>query len=141
MKELACKDMTLVFSVTTTNEDGDPVSIEFGYVVEHDIITEPDPYITTDDDKGFYFGDVTINVTKITYMGYEFAGSLDLILKPSAQYVLRVEDDCKALLNGDSSEPVDVRLNTSSPPPVPPSMDISIIAKVETPGQNSVWGS
>ncbi len=138
MKELACKDMTLVFSVITTNEDS--IDIEADDVM-HSVVTEADPYITTDDDKGFYFGDVTVRVTEITYEEiYRFTGLKNLILKPSAQYVSRIEDDSKALLNGDSSEPVAVRLMPPEGSPLSP-IDISIIAKVETPGQNSVWGS
>ncbi len=32
LKLLACKDMTLSFSATTPDENGDPVSIELGHV-------------------------------------------------------------------------------------------------------------
>ncbi len=138
MKELACKDMTLSFSATMINEDGDLVSIVVN--VEHNVETEPDPYITTDDDKGFYFGDVTVRVTELTYGIYRLVDSFNLILKPSAQYVSRIEDDSKALLNGDTSEAVTVTLMPPEESTLSP-IDVSIIAKVETPGQNSVWGS
>ncbi len=145
LKLLACKDMTLSFSATTINEDENLLSIEVD--VKYDVVTEPDSRIRTGNGRGFYFGDVSLQASIISCIvkgvTYIYSGDpVDFILNPSAKHVSRIQDGGKALLNGDSSRPVDVTLTTSVPtsPPIPSSVTISITAKVDDPGQSSVRG-
>lgn len=146
MKELtllACEGMELSFSATMPDENGNSTSIVVD--IKYSIITQPDSRMMTGDGKGFYFGAISLQASDISCIvgGNKFTNNeipVDFIINPSAKHVSRIQDDSKALLHGDtsSSTPVTLYDTTKIPPLI---IDIAITAKVEEPGQQSVWGS
>ena len=117
MKKIAVEGMTFKF-------------VETGYSFSAaSVITLPSEYIKSDGKKA-YCGKITVSVTGIKYGAYSGVGSFDL--NPSS---INKSNGKNLLLEGDSSDPVQVTLYASA---TPPSIVANLTLKVDSSGQDFI---